>query len=165
MVNNCGGLVVRLVAIAAMLAVVCVGIPGAALAEDSGAKRHGPTVEVEHKRVGQCFGDAQEPDVVYSGPTFVEYVAIVAQQTCTGTFVLQRTCVKLQEWSFGTNTWADRSRLRCGFWTASAISVGSATFRCSHAGRGKYRTAGRGEVETTAGSDHTKGYSDAAWAC
>lgn len=114
--------------------------------------------------VWSCTGDAQEPDIVRT-PPYVPNIAYVATQQCVGTFVLQSTCVRLEEWSDATSRWLDRTRWRCGPWVSGPLSVGSGTVKCSQVGHGKYRTAGRGEVETKSGVHKKVGYSRSATLC
>lgn len=144
------------------LATVSLGfLPGSAHAEE-----RGPKVARIQLAGGACVGDALEPDAYFQGPTRILSVGYGATQTCTGSFVLQRTCVRLQEYDFGRNEWYARTTWSCGRWTSASFSRDDGGQKCSDLKRGKFRTQGRGEVETRAGTVLKKlGTSSEVWHC
>jgi hypothetical protein len=108
---------------------------------------------------GACGGSTGRPGIVLVGPTYQEYVAGTASQTCSGSFYLQRVCVKLQEYNYGTSSWYDRTSYWCSSWTASTYIATTVTAPCADLGPGQFRTAARGEADTSAGLFRRYGYS------
>jgi hypothetical protein len=89
-----------------------------------------------------CGGHTFTPEVVHD-PYRAAYILFYAQQTCAGSFGVQRVCVQLQELTY-FGTFYDRTALVCSATTAGLTQTGVGTVPCSAAGHGTYRTKAQG---------------------
>lgn len=115
--------------------------------------------------VWQCVGDAVEPDIVFTGPTYKAWIAYTATQTCTGTFITQQVCTRLQEYNAGTKRWRARTTWRCSQTVAGVFQAANGTVACSDVGKGRYRTRGKGIVTARSGTYTRTATSSAATLC
>jgi hypothetical protein len=89
-----------------------------------------------------CGGHAFTPEEVHD-PYRAAYILFYAQQTCAGSFGVQRVCVQLQERDYFGNFY-NRTAFNCSATTAGLTQTGVGTVPCSTAGHGTYRTRAQG---------------------
>ena len=74
-----------------------------------------------------------------------DYIAYSGYQNCTGEFISQRVCVKLQERDYYGHYY-DRTTYSCSVETVEAHASKGRSVLCSAAGQGTFRTAAYGNA-------------------